>query len=163
MRLETLQDSLDRYGLLAEDDKQQLGTHPSNGMDASAEGDNLAVFLCAPWVSKLELQDSPYLELTGKIQVLEQLSILMIPPLAHIHAEGPVQASDLFRPLSHEIVRCHPGKLLPLLLLDLEALFVHAAPLSLLLNEVPATPIHVGRGAGSAGIVGAFRKLQLRV
>lgn len=47
MRLETLQDSLDRYSLLAEDDKDQLGTHPSNGMDTSAEGDDLAIFLCA--------------------------------------------------------------------------------------------------------------------
>ena len=84
----------------------------------------------------------------------------MIPSLAHVHAERSVQARDFLGPLSHEILRCYPGQLLPPLLLDFEALFIHTSPLSLLLNDLPAAPARVWR-AGTASIVGAFSKLQL--
>jgi hypothetical protein len=46
MRLEALQHTLNRDGLLAEHDKDEFRTHPSNRMDTSAEGDDLALSLC---------------------------------------------------------------------------------------------------------------------
>jgi hypothetical protein len=103
--------------------------------------------------------------LTLKIKFLEELTILVVPPLAHVHAERSVQARDLLGPISHEIFRCNPSQLLPPLLLNLEALFVHTAPLPLLLDEVPAAPARVllRRRGGPAGIIGAFSKLELRV
>lgn len=115
----------------------------------------------ALWVSKMCTEGS-HAALTFKIQFLEQLTILVVPPLAHVHAERPVQARNLLRPLSHEIVRGNPSQLLPLLLLGLEALLVHTAPLPLLLDEVSAASARVWR-AGPAGIVGVIRKLQFRI
>ena len=57
--------------------------------------------------------------LTGEIQLFEELSILVIPPLAHVHAEGPVQARNIWWSFPHEVFRLYAGQLLPLLLLGL--------------------------------------------
>lgn len=87
----------------------------------------------------------------------------MVPSLAHIHTERPVQSRDLFGALSHEIFRCYSGQLLPLLLLNLQPLLVHAAPLPLLVDEVATAPARVWRWAGIAGIMNTFRELKFGV
>ena len=46
MALKTLQHSLNRDGLLAEDDKDQLRTHPPKSVDTSAESNDLALHFC---------------------------------------------------------------------------------------------------------------------
>lgn len=99
--------------------------------------------------------------LTCKIQVFEQLPILVVPSLAHVHAEGPVQVRDILWSFLHEIVRFHPGQLLPLLLLCLQALFVNASPLPLLLDEVPGASVWIW-GSSAIGMLGTLSKSQLR-
>jgi hypothetical protein len=46
MRLEALQNALDGYGLLTENDEDKFGAHPTNGVDSRPKGNDLALLFC---------------------------------------------------------------------------------------------------------------------
>lgn len=74
----------------------------------------------------------------------------MVPVLAHIHTEGPVQLRNVLGPFLQEVLGFNPGQLLSPLLLELYPLLVHTAPIPLLLDQV-ATPSPWVGCAGAAG------------
>lgn len=90
-----LQNTLDGNCLLAENNKDQLRRHPPQRMDSSAKGNSFTFHFCPKLAVTKKILGRP----TLPINFLEQLTMLVVPPFAHIHTVWPVQFREKRRAL----------------------------------------------------------------